>query len=267
MNASHLRISCVGDSITRGNAVHEPDDGTHTPYKHESRMLNRGNYPLLLRSLLASALIYHCGHGGRTAVNGSDAFVRTPTYLAALVSAPHVVVLMLGTNDAKTRFWPRYRDKYEAALHRLAHDFLELPSRPGLVLMAPPPVVPAPASCKCFDERALAREVPPIVRRVAERAEEEIGAIGRASARSSGRRGACTPGHVTMLDLHGLWVRRFGCQMPSYQTRRLDSSRAPSPREPSCTQLYGSDGVHTSERGAEAIAQAVLEVLRTCETG
>jgi lysophospholipase L1-like esterase len=137
--------------------VHEPDDGTHTPYKHESRMLNRGNYPLLLRSLLASDLIYNFGHGGRTAVNGSDAFVRTPTYLAALVSAPHVVVLMLGTNDAKTRFWPRYRDKYEAALHRLAHDFLELPSRPGLVLMAPPPVVPGPASCKCASTSALSR--------------------------------------------------------------------------------------------------------------
>ena len=72
---------------------------------------------------------------------------------------------------------------------------------------------------------------------------------------------------MTMIDLHGLWVKHFGCQMPSYQTRRLDLSRAPSPREPSCTQLYGSDGVHTSERGAEAIAQAVLEVLRTCENG
>ena len=48
------RVACLGDSITRGDALHEPPYGTHAPYSFAERMYSRGNYPATLQSLLGS---------------------------------------------------------------------------------------------------------------------------------------------------------------------------------------------------------------------
>ena len=44
-----LRIACVGNSITRGDARQEPGEGTHTPHKYKT--FNRGNFPAELATL------------------------------------------------------------------------------------------------------------------------------------------------------------------------------------------------------------------------
>ena len=237
-------IACVGDSITRGDAAHEPGNGTHLPLKTERKMQGRGNYPLLLRWLLASASVTNFGHGGCTAVNGTFGYVRTEEYKAALKSKPSVVILMLGTNDAKHKLWPQHKSSFVAALRSMGRSFLDLPSQPSLILMTPPPIIYWPSERTSFSAKALATEVVRSIRLVAEQ-------LGHSRSLNRGR-DACAAGRVTMLDLHALWEARDGCRAAGCNPG------------PSCKQHYIDDGVHTSAVGAAAIAQAAYEVLQTC---
>ena len=100
--AQPIRIACIGDSLTRGDGRHE------TWRKRSPRSLEgRGNYPMLLSSLLgASADVRNFGHGGTTACNGSNSpYQQTREYRRAIKFRPHLLVLMLGTNDAKDTHW------------------------------------------------------------------------------------------------------------------------------------------------------------------
>ena len=99
---ARTRVACMGDSITRGNASHEPgENGTHRP--HKPKIANRGNFPLELQRLMgASWEVRNFGHGGRSVV-GASAYDRTAEFERACRFAPAIVLLMLGTNDAKVR--------------------------------------------------------------------------------------------------------------------------------------------------------------------
>ena len=97
---ARTRVACMGDSITRGNASHEPGkNGTHRP--HKPKIANRGNFPLELQRLMgASWEVRNFGHGGRSVV-GASAYDKTAEFERACRFAPAIVLLMLGTNDAK----------------------------------------------------------------------------------------------------------------------------------------------------------------------
>ena len=97
---ARTRVACMGDSITRGNASHEPGkNGTHRP--HKPKIANRGNFPLELQLLMgASWEVRNFGHGGRSVV-GASAYDKTAEFERACRFAPAIVLLMLGTNDAK----------------------------------------------------------------------------------------------------------------------------------------------------------------------
>ena len=99
---ARTRVACMGDSITRGNASHEPGkNGTHRP--HKPKIANRGNFPLELQRLMgASWEVRNFGHGGRSVV-GASAYDKTAEFERACRYAPAIVLLMLGTNDAKVR--------------------------------------------------------------------------------------------------------------------------------------------------------------------
>ncbi len=104
-----IRIACVGDSLTRGDGRHEPFNSFLKPSKKHI-LQKRGNYPLALHALGCEAIgrcvVRNFGHGGATASNCSDLpYESTREYKAALKWRPHVVVLMLGTNDAKEGNW------------------------------------------------------------------------------------------------------------------------------------------------------------------
>ena len=91
-----MRIACVGDSLTRGDGAHEG----HAQHP------TRGNYPATLQHLLPGATVRNFGHGGATACNASDTpYEATREFRHARAFHAHVVVLMLGTNDAKQRHW------------------------------------------------------------------------------------------------------------------------------------------------------------------
>lgn len=140
-----LRILCLGDSITFGN-------GSHTRL---SRPEPGGNYPLLLRAdpVLRQYLCPHVkldvenmGFNGCSAQEGKRCFRNTIVYRAALrkVRTADVVVIILGTNDAKDYNW-KGPEAFEGALasyvdelRGLSHPFLDI------MIGTPPPVFPNP---------------------------------------------------------------------------------------------------------------------------
>merc|ERR1719326_704598 len=70
----------------------------------------RGNYPALLQRMLGTHgwLVRNFGHGGATACNATALpYLQTRELAAAAAFRPHVVALMLGTNDAKTQHFER----------------------------------------------------------------------------------------------------------------------------------------------------------------
>ena len=95
-----VRVACLGDSLTRGDGSHEA--------RQKSSLAGRGNYPMRLQRLLGteSATVLNFGHGGATACNGSDIpYLRTREFRRALQWRPHLLILMLGTNDGKDKHW------------------------------------------------------------------------------------------------------------------------------------------------------------------
>ena len=88
-----LKLIAVGDSITQG----DEDD----PYSE--------SYPTHLKKMFSDPSqieIINFGMGGKTMrKNGDGPYWNIPMYQEAMASNPDIVVLMLGTNDAKPYNW------------------------------------------------------------------------------------------------------------------------------------------------------------------
>ena len=83
--------------------------------------------------------VINLGVGGRTMMkNGDYPYWNEPQYQKALKSEADVVVLMLGTNDAKTYQWDV--EEYMKDFKEMANIFLGLDSKPDLHIMVPPPL-------------------------------------------------------------------------------------------------------------------------------
>ena len=77
------------------------------------------------------------GRSGKTAtMNVSDSYVDLPAFKEALHSHPDIVVIMLGTNDAKNHIWDE--DKFIRDYTDICKDFLKVSKQ--LYLMVPPPL-------------------------------------------------------------------------------------------------------------------------------
>lgn len=216
-----LRVACVGDSLTRGDGRHEA--------RRRRVLAGRGSYPGVLQTLLAGAsVVKNFGHGGVTACNASFApYEATRELAAARAFRPHVVVLMLGTNDAKTKEWERCGGgaAVSAGLGRLI-DAFESP-RPAVLLVEPPPLLKE----KWGIRKAL------------------LGAVREAVGELAARRAArgapsCAAGLAWLLRARQVW-----------------GDGPPRLRD------YVGDGVHLSARGSARLARAVAAALRAagCE--
>ena len=148
--AERIRVACVGDSITYGAGLADPA---------------RESYPAVLQSLLGAGYeVRNFGVNGATALRrGSLPYWILPELEAAKRSAPQIVVLMLGTNDAHLRNRSE-REQYEADLRALARQFADLESRPAMVLNLPPPCY---GLMSAYAQNVLQREILPAIRRVA----------------------------------------------------------------------------------------------------
>ena len=120
-----INVACVGDSITQGY------------------LASRGmDYPTQMQKLLGSGYkVMNFGAGGRTMLKkGDNPYWRTGPLKQALASQPAIVVLMLGTNDAKYRNWGPLHAEFPIDYMAMVNDFKNLSTTPKIYLMVPPPL-------------------------------------------------------------------------------------------------------------------------------
>ena len=121
-----FRVIAVGDSITEGDHSSDP---------------KKFSWPVQLQNMVDTDTIeiVNLGVSGRTMMkNGDYPYWNEPQYQQALKSKPDAVVLMLGTNDAKTYQWDL--EEYTKDFKEMANIFLGMDSNPDLHIMVPPPL-------------------------------------------------------------------------------------------------------------------------------
>lgn len=121
-------VACVGDSITAG-------------YLSTGGM----NYPNQLQTLLGAGYkVTNYGVGGTTMLKkGDNPYWNTAAYTQAAASNAAIVVLMLGTNDAKHQNWniqpPEY-GQFVPDYLSMINVFKGMASKPQIYIMTPPPL-------------------------------------------------------------------------------------------------------------------------------
>lgn len=245
------RLACIGDSITRGDGAHEPGRGSHVPFKRG--IVGRGNYPAALQALLGTEdwLVGNFGVSGRTAMPTGDAYAATREYQSLRCFAPELVVLMLGTNDAKPVHWgPRQsfpHARLVRALVGLGRQVLSLPTcastgarapcaaaAPRLLLLSPPPSLAVDAL-----ERGLAGVQYP------------LGGVGLNNFDKHAINARLTPAVAAAAVKLGV---------PLLDTRPAFGG-CPA-NVSACCALLARDGLHTTTAGAVAVARMVHAWVR-----
>ena len=114
-------IACVGDSITAGFQSSDPD---------------RYSYPAVLSMALGDEYdVQNFGVSGTAAMPGADhPYTETDRYASALASRPEIVVIMLGTGDAKFVNWD-------------SQQYVERHAAGAAAPAAAPTTTPRPACC------------------------------------------------------------------------------------------------------------------------
>ncbi len=121
-----VRVACLGDSITYGHGIADRENDT---------------YPGIIGKQLGSGYdVRNFGVCGATMMNGTDMpYINEQEYRNALEFNPHLVILMLGTNDSKPYNWTD-RSKFKADMKAMIDTLRSLPARPEIWLMLPTPV-------------------------------------------------------------------------------------------------------------------------------
>ena len=119
-----IRIACVGDSITRGALASNPDTKS---------------YPAQLQSILgADFAVKNFGVGGSTLLKkGDKPYWDQPAFLESSAFSPDIVIIMLGTNDAKPKNWI-YKAEYAADMTALVNHYRALESSPVVYIATSP---------------------------------------------------------------------------------------------------------------------------------
>ena len=142
-----LVIGCVGDSLTEGAAK-------------DKRV---SSYPTYLQEQLPlpAYKVFNFGKGSSTVLRTGVPFVNSTQYKLSMAAHLDVVVLMLGTNDARKIFWDesRFRRDYIDIIER----YQALPSKPIVFVCTPPPVYCDPKKCFFDVQPEVVNEVLPFL--------------------------------------------------------------------------------------------------------
>ena len=117
-----IKLACIGDSITWGFTL-------LNPWKQ--------SYPALLQEMLGDGYeVRNFGYNDAAARFDADTpYVNKRVYRDSLAWNPDIVLLMLGTNDTKTRNWDP--DIFRRDYRRIVESYRSLPSNPRVILIAP----------------------------------------------------------------------------------------------------------------------------------
>ncbi len=113
-----LRVACVGDSITQSTG-----------------------YPYVLQAMLGER--YEVGNfgvsGATVLLNTDKPYLNQTACLNAMIFNPTVVVIMLGTNDARINIYQESVD-FELDYEQLVRSFQTSKSSPTIWIALPPPI-------------------------------------------------------------------------------------------------------------------------------
>jgi len=165
-SASAAKIACVGDSITYGYGLSNPGSES---------------YPAVLQELLGTShTVGNFGVSGATLLKSGDRpYWNESRYADSDAFAPDIVIIMLGTNDAKPNNWAN-----SAAFSGDYRDLIDHYRALGAVVyVAMPPPVFDPGA---FDisPSVLANEVVPLVEQIASDAEAPVVDVFQAASGS-----------------------------------------------------------------------------------
>ncbi len=150
-NDEPVRVACMGDSITYGHGIADRENDT---------------YPGILKQKLGKKYeVRNFGVCGVTAMDGTDMpYINEQEYRNALEFNPHLVILMLGTNDTKPYNW-KDRSKFKADMKAMIDTLRSLPAKPEIWLMLPTPVT---SHAFFIDGSIIDSEIVPAVRELAQ---------------------------------------------------------------------------------------------------
>lgn len=145
-----VKIACIGNSITYGSGI------TDKP---------RDAYPAqLARMLGAGYSVRNFGFSGRTMLQkGNYPYMKEEMFFDAIKWKPDVVIIMLGTNDSKSKNW-KFKSDFETDYLTMITAFDTLSSHPEIYAVAP---VPAFLDAYGISNTVIKDEIYPIVKKVA----------------------------------------------------------------------------------------------------
>lgn len=120
-----LRIICVGDSITYSQ-------GVYGSRKTES-------YPAYLAEMVEGSTVVNYGLSNRTLQSTADMPYSNEThFIASRCEDADIVIIMLGTNDSKAKFWDK--ENYTEEYREFIKGYMDMESSPEVYIMVPPRV-------------------------------------------------------------------------------------------------------------------------------
>lgn len=121
-----IKVACVGDSLTFG---------------YLSSNQRTKSYPARLQELLGDGyIVENFGRNSATLLTGTDrAYEDQQPYRDSLVSDPDIVIIMLGTNDSKAKYWDQGgRERFKADAKKLVSTYQNLSSGPEVIFATSP---------------------------------------------------------------------------------------------------------------------------------
>lgn len=121
-----IRVACIGDSITDGDGLQDR---------------TKEAYPAILSTLLGDDYeVVNFGKSGSTLLKSGDwPYWNKPAFGEALNFHPNIVIIKLGSNDAKIQNIPAHPGEYIDDLKAMVDSFAALPSNPRIYLCKPVP--------------------------------------------------------------------------------------------------------------------------------
>ncbi len=147
-----IRVACIGNSITDGNAVDLSDIYA---------------YPAQLQKLLGKDYwVRNFGVSGRTMLNNGDhPYMKEMAWADCKLFQPQIAIIKLGTNDSKPVNWIHKKD-FEGDMQSLIDELKALKSKPEIYLAYP---LKAWQNSFTISDEVIKKEIIPIIKRLAKK--------------------------------------------------------------------------------------------------
>lgn len=124
----HMKIVCVGDSITFGSGVR--------------LTRSRNSYPSILARFVGKKFkVYNLGNPGRTLSSTGDfPYILEPEYRSSQELLADIYIILLGTNDTKPYNWDE--EVFKKEYPEFVRSYKRLINHPKVILMLPPKAFP-----------------------------------------------------------------------------------------------------------------------------